>query len=275
MDMENKYGFSREEVIGVLSKYVPSEKMDQFVKDHESQIVDLQKGNISGVFVGFQKRGNPEETYDARISLKRQKEEGTEKEFITPTFTFRNKVLRVPKSFTLDGVQVQLTEQQHHELVNDGRLSETLKFTGQSGVEREMFVAVDRELNRIAWVPVAFFRVPDKIYQTPLNEEQKETLVAGKKAQIEIDFKGGKKTLSAYYDPVLHKIRFDQETKQANKAEKTRFDNAQQIEGKKEGVKTKSELTVKKKPTEKLEGKQKQQTEVKTISKGKSVGTPS
>ena len=262
--MENKYGFSREEVIGILSKYISNERLEQFVKDHESQIADLQKGNISGVFVGFQKRENPNETYDARISLKRQKEEGTEKLFITPTFTFKNKVLKVPKSFTLDGVQVQLTEQQHNELVNDGRLSETLKFTGQTGIEREMFVAVDRELNRIAWVPATFFRVPDTLYQTSLSQEQKEALVAGKKARIEIDFKGGRKTVFAYYDPVLHKIRFEPTAEQPKMSEKT--------EGKKENLKTKSEQIEKKNPSEKLEGKQKQQTKTKTVSKGKLVG---
>jgi hypothetical protein len=267
LEMENKYGFSREEVIGVLSKYVPNERLEQFVKDHESQIADLQKGNISGVFAGFQKRGKPDETYDARISLKRQKEENTEKEFITPTFTFKNKVLKVPKSFTLDGVQVQLTEQQYNDLVNEGRLSETLKFTGHSGIEREMFVAVDRELNRIAWIPASFFRVPDSLYQTTLSQEQKDALVAGKKAQLEIDFKGGKKTVSAYYDPVLHKIRFEQAGEQPKMSETT--------EGEKESVETKSEQTEKKKPSEKLEGKQKQQTKDMTVSKGKTIVKPS
>jgi hypothetical protein len=257
--MESKLRFSREEVVGVLAKYVQNEKLEQFVKEHEVQIVDLQKGNISGVFKGFQKRGNPDETYDARISLKRQKEEDTEKEFITPTFTFKNKVLKIPKSITLDGVQIQFTEQQYFELQNEGRLSETFRFTGQSGIEREMYMAVDRELNRIAWVPAAFFRVPDSIYQTTLSQEQKDTLLAGKKAQIEIAFKGGNQTVSAYYDPVLHKIRFDQVTEQPKTSGGTKG-------------KTKTEQTEKINPSEKLEGRQKQQTETKTVIKKTSIG---
>jgi hypothetical protein len=263
--MENestvKYGFMREEIISVLSRYVTNDRLEEFVKEHPVQIADLQKGRISGVFKGFQKKGNPDETYDARISLKRQKEESSERMFIIPTFTFKNKILNIPKAITMDGVQVQFTEQQYNELVQTGRLSETLKFTGQSGINREMFLAVDRELNRIAWVPAAFFRVPDSLYQTELSQEQKEYLTAGKKARIEIEFKGGKQIVSAYYDPVLHKIRFEPVNGQ---------DAVERTKEKRENVKP--EQSEKKKPTRKLEGKQKQQTKTKTVGKTRSTG---
>ncbi|MDR2911588.1 MAG: DUF3945 domain-containing protein [Bacteroidales bacterium] len=272
MDNENakKYGFSREEVISVISRYVTNERLEEFVKNHPVQIADLQKGRISGVFKGFQKRNSPEETYDARLTLKRQKDESTGKVYISSTPIFKQKFLKIPESFTMDGVQVSFSEKQRDELINDGRLSETFKFTGQNGTKREMFISVDRELNRIAWMPATFLHVPNTFYQTIVTQEQKELLMAGKKAPMNINFQNGRQDVNLYFDPALNTIRVEPvQQPEAVSPEAP----AEKVENKQQTEKTeKSDKTEKKKPTRKLEGKQKQQTKAKTIGKAKSAG---
>jgi hypothetical protein len=210
-----------QEIKKMLNRYVFSEDWDRFCNVNAKAIQYLAEGRaISSVMVGFSKKDDPQQKYDARIELRtiriEPKVEWEKTTYgITPVFYFRKPKLNISQELTLSDkqgtkVKIKLADEDVAALKDIGRLNHTVK-VGEGKNAKDWFIAIDRELNSMVFMPTNFFKLNQTIKGAKLTEENKQQLMAGEKTLIHIPVREGAKVVPTliYFNPVLRNVTFE------------------------------------------------------------------
>jgi hypothetical protein len=113
--------------------------------------------------------------------------------------------------------KVELSPVDIAHLKETGRLDHTLK-VGEGVNERQYFIAVDKELNKLAFAPLSVLNSSLGFKNIKLSQENMVALLNGQKTQVSMpiaqrDNNGQNyESASIYFDPVRKNIRFEDPT---------------------------------------------------------------
>lgn len=199
---------SEEEIIAMFKNYVPTEDYQEFIKANKDEFVKIKYGKPSKVFeLSNFKTGVK---YSARINGIKQISNGLNSYNIFSCF-YKLPKLQLAKDITIGNYKYSFTENEINELKETRRLNQKIILVNDKNETTDRFVAIDDELNRIAFVPVKSFRAPDMIKNTKLTMEQKQQLENGEK--IEFMYKRNPEDsfmiqTQLFFDPVTANIHF-------------------------------------------------------------------
>lgn len=207
--MEKFVNISDEQKIEtLLAYYVSKERLAEFIQKHRSDIQAIASGRPTSVLELNKKETG--EIYKCRIHGIKEITNGNAI-FYSFNQIFPNKELRINPEIKIGQSKAVLTDKQIEGLKKYGRLNESIQFTDNSGKTVNRYIAVDKELNRLAFANDTIFRVPSQLLNTPLSSEQQLDLKSGKKVEF-IRMKDGveQKPCNIFYDPIMQTVRFEQ-----------------------------------------------------------------
>ncbi|GHV64460.1 hypothetical protein FACS1894199_02750 [Bacteroidia bacterium] len=150
--------------------------------------------------------------------------------------TIRNKVDGSIGKLTVFEVEtLELSPQNMEQLKENGRLDHTLK-VGEGKAERHFFVAVDRELNRLAFTPVSIItNTLNSFKNIKLTDENKAALIRGEKTPILMPFtdkegKQQKENVLMYFDPVRKNMKIEYPQKEPKQEQKQEQKTIKKVE---------------------------------------------
>lgn len=199
---------SEEEIITMFKNYVPAENYQEFIKANKDEFVKIKYGKPSKVFeLSNFKTGVK---YYARINGIKKISNGLNSYNVFSCF-YKLPKLQLAKDITIGNYKYSFTDDEINELKKTRRLNQKITLVNDKNESTERFVAIDDELNRIAFVPVKSFKAPETIKNNKLTMEQKQQLENGEK--IEFTYKRNPEDsfmiqTQLLFDPITTNINF-------------------------------------------------------------------